>query len=365
MGHRANYAIREQGLVELFYSSWGASTVPRDLFWGPDSAEAFIRNHSPVDGDDWLDDVVGEGGAAFDKDQQTVVLFGGEKVGYPPLRDVFVRLMNGLWARWGWTVEWAAWGMPDLAAQVGRDAEAATSGPMPSMIPEPTDLAGVFERRGMPKAFVTVVDGGGCEDRVSDFAASDLVAIGPELLGRIDELPHLREARGRCEAPSFADPTDWSLGRFFSSCLLVDRDRRRLQYTGYLRYGEKIFNEMRWQESDWEIEYLGNHLQDLRLHFEATGRAVPPELQHSRTEVMSEDACLDAIAKELFADEHSGPTAAARQLLKEVRAPEAAFKVDPRALETPPDGRPSPEICRERFGWALASMVNDFEQAFQ
>ena len=48
MGHRATYAIRESGTIELFYSHWGALSVPVDIFWGPEEAEAFIRANFPA-----------------------------------------------------------------------------------------------------------------------------------------------------------------------------------------------------------------------------------------------------------------------------------------------------------------------------
>jgi hypothetical protein len=56
---------------QLFYSHWCANTLPRDLFWGPNHAAAFIRIQRAVDEDTgWLDEVWAEGGALLDFDRK-------------------------------------------------------------------------------------------------------------------------------------------------------------------------------------------------------------------------------------------------------------------------------------------------------
>ena len=60
MGDRANYTVRENGQVRLYYSHWGAVTVAEDVFWGPLRTEEFIRNNKVTT--DWLDDVWAQGG---------------------------------------------------------------------------------------------------------------------------------------------------------------------------------------------------------------------------------------------------------------------------------------------------------------
>lgn len=69
MGQRANLILVEAGKYQLFYSHWCANTLPRDLFWGPDHAQAFIRIQRPVGDSGWLDDVWAEGGAILDIDR--------------------------------------------------------------------------------------------------------------------------------------------------------------------------------------------------------------------------------------------------------------------------------------------------------
>ena len=49
MGQRANLILVEGRKYQLFYSHWCANTLPRDLFWGPGHAAAFIRIQHAVD----------------------------------------------------------------------------------------------------------------------------------------------------------------------------------------------------------------------------------------------------------------------------------------------------------------------------
>ena len=82
MGQRANLILVEKGKYQLFYSHWCANTLPRDLFWGPDHAQAFIRIQRPVGDSGWLDDVWAEGGAILDIDRKCLLLYGGEDILY-------------------------------------------------------------------------------------------------------------------------------------------------------------------------------------------------------------------------------------------------------------------------------------------
>ena len=89
MGQRANLVLVEDGKYQLFYSHWCANTLPRDLFWGPEHAVAFIRLQRAVDESGWLDDVWAEGGALLDLDRKRCLLYGGEDILYDvPLRRI-------------------------------------------------------------------------------------------------------------------------------------------------------------------------------------------------------------------------------------------------------------------------------------
>ena len=118
MGHRANLVIVGPQGFELYYSHWCANGLPRDLFWGPDHAEAFIRMQRRVANDDWLDTGWAEGGAVLDRDKRTLLLFGGEDVLWNvPSRRLYLRLLSTVWE--GWRVSWAYEGIVELAEYVG------------------------------------------------------------------------------------------------------------------------------------------------------------------------------------------------------------------------------------------------------
>jgi hypothetical protein len=118
MGQRANFVIVEPPQFHLYYSHWCANTLPRDMFWGPAHAEAFIRRQRQVGDDGWLDTVWAEGGAVLDIQNRTLLLFGGEDLLYDvPLRRLYLKLLGKVWQ--DWKVRWAHEGIVDIAEYVG------------------------------------------------------------------------------------------------------------------------------------------------------------------------------------------------------------------------------------------------------
>jgi hypothetical protein len=118
VGHRANLILVEGREYQLYYGHWCANTLPRDLFWGPEHAAAFMRIQRAVDDSGWLDDIWAEGGAVLDLGRRHLLLYGGEDVLYNvPLRRFYLELLVRVWK--GWTVRWAHEGIADLADYVG------------------------------------------------------------------------------------------------------------------------------------------------------------------------------------------------------------------------------------------------------
>jgi hypothetical protein len=106
MGQRANLIIAGPEGYDLYYSHWRANTLPTDLFWGPEYAQAFVRIQRPVDQDGWLDTIWSEGGAVIDTARRTLLLYGGEDILYDvPLRRMYLELLQTVWANW--TIRWA------------------------------------------------------------------------------------------------------------------------------------------------------------------------------------------------------------------------------------------------------------------
>lgn len=125
MGSRANYLLIDKGVSVLWYSHWGAQSIVRDLFWGPELAMAFVRCQQRTE--EWLDDVWCEGAALIDVAKKTVLLFGGEDIKYePPLRRIYLELLRGPWS--GWDIRWTHEGLVDIAEYAGLDRDKVLSG---------------------------------------------------------------------------------------------------------------------------------------------------------------------------------------------------------------------------------------------
>ena len=119
MGHRANYVLKYDSHCELYYAHWGAQVIDRDLFWGPERAERFIKMQTPAT--EVLSEVWCEGGAGLDFEQQKLVIFGGLGLWEPFKRAAWLSLVRESWHPW--QVEWAHGGVLDLATLASLSAD--------------------------------------------------------------------------------------------------------------------------------------------------------------------------------------------------------------------------------------------------
>lgn len=120
MGHRANFVIVENSKYQIYYSHWGANTIPCDFFWGPEHAIQYIKIQRPVNG--WLDNTWAEGGVLVDLDHKVLILFGGEiEITNLPYRIIYLFLLQQVWE--DWNIAWANEGIADLADYVGYPRE--------------------------------------------------------------------------------------------------------------------------------------------------------------------------------------------------------------------------------------------------
>lgn len=303
MGHRANFVIRENDRISLYYSQWGALTVPEDIFWGPAEAEKFIRKQQAVNPLHWLDDVWGEGGAALNKDAKTITWFGGELIAHEPYRSTFLKLMKALWTQQGWTVEWAEVGMPAIAAAVGVDPTLATANPIP---PHPADMEGigsrVIEDELRISCLVTIIDGQEINHYISDTIATAMLANGPRVLPYLEKLPHLDDVFPLWEKPEMFTDDTWTFGDELPSSIIVWVQEKRLAFRElYANRAALGFISGWWL--DWDVERLEGTVE---AHFHRLGIPVPTGLESIETVLeeyrsdVTEDESIEEIARVLM-----------------------------------------------------------------
>lgn len=355
MGHRTNYAILEQGQIRLFYSHWGALSVPQDLFWGPDHALAFVLDLEEVDPGRWLDEVWCEGGAALNLDARTFCLFGGEGIeGTPEAVAAYVRLANALWGQRGWTVTWAHDGIHDLAACVGADPALVEAKPLCNPVDLDTLGRAIREdERIYPRLISWRGADGTWHNAVDVEDMRDLLVTGPALLDHLDklvsvaELPAAREAAG---LPLTVLPEEG---------LLIDMERRHIITHGYrpLRTEARLIADT-WE--GWTIDYQDGGLDH---HYALLGEPMPeylservlPDTDYERTP-MSDDAAVAYIAELLLEEEFGDPTKTIRALIAEYEARGEALTVNPSALVAPQHAALWPEERRALIASALAHL---------
>ncbi len=364
MGHRANYAIRDQGVVRVFYSHWGALTVPQDLFWGPQYARAFIEQTEETG--DWLDDVWAEGGAALDMDTRTLAFYGGDDLDESDLRVVIVKLMNHLWRPHGWTVQWVE-GLPEVAAQVGVDPNSVCSAPSPPHAISPDDFGDNFEEN-IYGGLLSVKATDGWNDRVSDFYLIGILMNGPPLLDSLDRLPALEEARTRhAERPLEADEdAKGVLGDHLDDCAVIDAEAKTIHFSVAARDQEDLPEDLPYLREQWPGWVVEPHIEGLAGHFNLTGRELPSDLipilpPDPEDETRSFEECLKIIEQALT--KHTSglvgrdPVSMFQRILDSfVSRDEGPVKVAPGALDPLPPVGVDEETARQLLADALAAV---------
>ena len=275
MGHRATYAILEGGKLELFGSRWGALSVPQDVFWGPEHAEAFIRSNAVAE--DWYDDVFGEGGIGLDKDTRTILFFGGDELSNPSLRPLFLELMGALWQ--GWTLRWVE-RMSEIASHVGADPAPLVYEPdAPDTVP--LDEMGKGFEYPRYEALLSVPTPTGWRDLVLEHDATSLLMNGPTFLEVIDGLRALDDIRPiHRDRPLRAHEKDkGSLGDHIDSFVVLDVEERTLWHHyncvgAWSAEDAAPFVRERWP--GWTLHWERG---DAQQHFAQTDRPAPADLE--------------------------------------------------------------------------------------
>jgi hypothetical protein len=120
MGHRTNLVIVDESGFQNYRCSWCAIVLEIHMFWGPEIAIDYIKQHEPLDW--WYDEILAEGGAVIDTTQKTLLFYGGENVLFDiPLRRLYLQMIQQVWT--GWTIKWAYNGVLDIVDYVGASRE--------------------------------------------------------------------------------------------------------------------------------------------------------------------------------------------------------------------------------------------------
>ena len=187
MGSRANYIITEGNRHQIYFSHWGAQSVSRDFFFGPEIAIQLVRSTRPVD--QMLNQVWAEGGAIIDLDAKRLRFFGGEWSEYDvQLRELSLEMMEISWD--GWNVSWADEGMLDFARHMGLPLttvqvkfEFLSSAFNPSALTLSPPASG-------PRSFVTIrYDDGVMRDAGLGCGAEPYLLAGPQLIDLLKPRP--------------------------------------------------------------------------------------------------------------------------------------------------------------------------------
>ncbi len=367
MGHRTNYAILENNIVQLFYSHWGALSVPEDVFWGPLFAEEFIREHDKVDAKtDWLDDVFGEGGVALNKDKKIITLFGGEDISWPPLQPVFLDLMRLFWGKYGWQVYWAD-SMPDIAAAVGLNPLIAKSKPIPPTPVELDKIGSGFDDDPSYACLVTTINQGKIFHRVGDWDKLMLLANGPALLTKLPALPSLDDCIASYK-PTELDNENWGLGDSLSDSILFRLDEDRIEIRGNV-YEELELDDLKGKWPGWKIIVRNQSNQD---YFTQLGQICPQELIPLQPDEVDDDIpqlsiqdCLKDISKILLNMERTDPSDYIKKLIEDEADSGSEIKVNFNALQSP--HKPPLDIAskKELLKFALSLYKNNNPPEFR
>jgi hypothetical protein len=269
VGDRANYAIRENGQVELYYSRWGALSIAEDIFWGPAKTESFIRSNEPST--EWLDDVWAQGGVALDKDNRRLTYYYSEWPDEEDVRRVYELLLEETWRASAWSVSRAlVW--QDFAVAVGVNPDLVTAAPTgPGIIT--FDQLGKNLERSFCCAVLSVGTDHGWHDCAVDFLLPGFLMNGPALIDRLSTVADLEQLRAAFQRRR-EDDSAKTLGDWIDEFCAVDVSARTL-HVSLPEHEEQWFRFLQDAWPGWEV-LLGRG--GASLHFAYTGRDVPSDL---------------------------------------------------------------------------------------
>lgn len=115
MSEPASFVIIRDGEKRYYYDRWAHSFLYRNLIWGPEELDHWLRQEAADD--EWDDDICG--GVVVDFDQRLLVWDGDDDdLRVPRVAKVLHQLLETSWP--GYRIEYAARGVADLARAAGE-----------------------------------------------------------------------------------------------------------------------------------------------------------------------------------------------------------------------------------------------------
>lgn len=223
MGDRASYAIREGGRIELFYGQFGAGAFLADVFWGPETCEAMIREHPAAD--EWLDDVFGEAAIAMCKDTRKVAFYDSRYGRDTQL--LAAKLMRELWP--GWRVG-AVRFVSGVAATIGVDLR-DRGRPTAHFVSDLQELGHACQRGFVRAGLVEVVRGGQRDRRMIGGQLQRHLWHGPRLVEAMPFLTPIADVRAGLATRFDRDGQRLPLLDRGAGIATLDSDKRTLDVT--------------------------------------------------------------------------------------------------------------------------------------
>jgi hypothetical protein len=115
VGHRANCILIENGQTSIYFTRFGALSIPSVLLEGPEATSAYIHKQTPDT--TLLDNVWAEGGLLMNKDNRLLCFYSD--VIKPYCVRYLVAALSLVWA--GWEVKWATREVAEFADLIGVD----------------------------------------------------------------------------------------------------------------------------------------------------------------------------------------------------------------------------------------------------
>jgi hypothetical protein len=242
MGHRANLVIVYEDHYELYYCHWCSSSIPQDVFWGPETTIAYIKNQERVAFDNWLNNTFAEGGVLMDTYRKVLLVYGGQDILYDiPLRRLYLQLLAKVWE--DWQVRWA-WGeIAEIGTYVGVGRDKFTSRTL-----EQEEYTGLHALED--KQWTSVI----CSIRNDDGS----LKLYPESIAFPDMLLNagtdLIASAAHVVAHEVLPLHEWGLQSFPLGGLHIDIPRRQLSYWSARDGDLSETLQPRWP--DWDIVWL-------------------------------------------------------------------------------------------------------------